>query len=128
MAVMVRNINFFIMNPIEILKKGLTRLWNQVQDRKTRLLAELRASQPISDTDQEWLDNDRNLVDEEQVVDVLDYASDYEKGLKRLNSHDKYVVDKLQSLIGSYTPTKKHKHMRFLNLMIYVATKPICRS
>ena len=101
MAVTVRNINFFIMNPIEILKKGLTRLRNQVQDRKTRLLAELRASRPISDTDQEWLDNDGNLVDEERVVDVLDCASDYEEGLRRLNSHDKYVVDKLQSLVGS---------------------------
>ena len=101
MAVTVRNINFFIMNPIEILKKGLTRLQNQVQDWKTRLLAELRASRPISDTDQEQLDNNGNLVDEERVVDVLDCASDYEEGLRRLNSHDKYVVDKLQSLIGS---------------------------
>lgn len=127
MATMVQNINFFIMKPVEILKKGLTKLQFQIQDRKTRLEGELKASQPISDSDQEWLDNAGNLVDEEQVVDTLDHASDYEQGLKRLNSHDKSVVEKLKDLAGSGgAPPKKHKYMVFLNSMIYA--KPIHRS
>ena len=63
------------MKHIEILKKGLTKLQNKIEDRKTRIEGKLRAHQPISDSDQEWLDNDRNLVDEEQVVMIaLDHA------------------------------------------------------
>jgi hypothetical protein len=111
------------MKPIEIVKKGLTRLQNQVQDRKTRLGAELRAGRPISDSDEEWLDNDGNLVDEERVVDALDHASDYEQELSRLNSHDKSILDKLQSLgncaQSQSAPSKKRKRMTFLNAMIY---------
>jgi hypothetical protein len=117
------------MKHIEILTKGLTKLRNQVQDRKTRLGGELRAGRPISDGDMEWLDNDGNLVDEERVIDALDHASDYEQGLKRLNSHDKSVVDRLKSLVGSCAPSKKRKRMAFtafLNLLIYA--KFICRS
>jgi|SRR5712672_903449 len=102
------------MKPIEILQKGLTKLQNQTQDRKKRLEDELRAGQPISDSDEEWLDNDGNLVDEERVVDTLDCVSDYEQGLKRLNSHDRSVVEKLQSLAGSCVPSKKRKRMAFL--------------
>jgi hypothetical protein len=60
------------MKPIEILKKGLMRLQQQIQDRKTRLEGALKACQPISDSDQEWLDTDGNLVDEDHVVDALD--------------------------------------------------------
>ncbi|KIK75360.1 hypothetical protein PAXRUDRAFT_173078 [Paxillus rubicundulus Ve08.2h10] len=79
------------MKPLEILKKGLTKLQQQIQDQKTRLEGKLKAGQPLSDSDEEWLDNAGNLVDEERVVDPLDNASDYEQGLKRLNSHDKSV-------------------------------------
>jgi hypothetical protein len=70
------------------------------------------------------LDNDGNLVDEEHVVDLLDHALDFELGLERLNSHDKSVMNKLQSLAGSCAPLKKCKCMAFPNLIIY--TKFIC--
>ena len=101
------SINFFIIKLIEILKKGLAKLRNQVQDQKAMLEGKLKAHQPISDSDEEWLNTDGNLVDEEQVVNALDCASDYKQGLKRLNSHDKSVVDKLQSLVGSFASLKK---------------------
>ncbi|KAF8495834.1 hypothetical protein JB92DRAFT_3126391 [Gautieria morchelliformis] len=118
------------MRAIETLKKGLTKLRNQIRDRKTRLLDVLKASQPISDSDQEWLYNAGNLVDEERVVDALDHASDYERGLERLNSHDKSVVEKLNNLARSgeksCAPSKKRKRMAFLTLTINA--KSICRS
>ena len=45
----------------------------------------------------------------------MDKVSDYEQGLKRLNSHDKLVVKKLTDLAGSgAAPTKKCKCMAFL--------------
>ncbi|KAH0826008.1 hypothetical protein J3R83DRAFT_7478 [Lanmaoa asiatica] len=76
------------MKPIETLKKGLEKLWQQISDWKIRLEAALKAHQPVSDADQDWLDNEGNIVDEECVVDILDHASDFERGLTRLNSHD----------------------------------------
>ena len=44
------------------------KLHNQVQERKGKLEAELKAGQPISESDQEWLDGDGNLVNEERVI------------------------------------------------------------
>ena len=118
------------MKPINILKKGLTKLQHQIQDWKTRLEDKLKAGQPISDSDEDWLDNTGNLVDEEQVVDVLNHASDYKQELKRLNLHNKSVVEKLRNLTGSdmtgCAPPGKHKHMAFQNLII--CAKSIHRS
>ncbi|KAI6012295.1 hypothetical protein PISMIDRAFT_12079 [Pisolithus microcarpus 441] len=55
------------MKPFDILKKGLTKLQDQIQDRKAKLTTKLNADHPISEVDQEWLDGDGNLVDEELV-------------------------------------------------------------
>jgi hypothetical protein len=86
------------MKPAEILKKGLAKLQNQNQNRKAVLEARLKTGQPISESDEEWLDHTGNLVEEERLVDGLDQASDYEQELKRLCSHEKYIVNKLTSL------------------------------
>jgi hypothetical protein len=34
--------------------------------------------------DEEWLDHEANMVDEQCILDELEAASDYERGLKRL--------------------------------------------
>ncbi|KAI6115087.1 hypothetical protein EDD16DRAFT_1520810 [Pisolithus croceorrhizus] len=114
------------MKPFDILKKGLTKLWDQIQDRKAKLTTKLKAGQPISEVDQEWLDGDGNLVDEEQVVEGLDNVSDYERGFERLSSQDKEIVQKLQRLAGSGSkddaPSKKRKHKAFENFCgLYIA-------
>jgi hypothetical protein len=46
------------------------------------------------------LDNTADLVNEEAVVDLLETASDYERGHARLNSQQKSLVDKLTGLGG----------------------------
>ncbi|KIK81839.1 hypothetical protein PAXRUDRAFT_155153 [Paxillus rubicundulus Ve08.2h10] len=101
------------MKPLNILKKGLAKFQNQIQERKIKLLAKLKAGQPISEVDQAWLDDDGNLIDEGWVVEALDEASDYEQGIERLDSWDKLVVQKLQKLVGggrkSDAPSKKQK-------------------
>ena len=59
MATMARNQpTSFIMKPIEVLKKGLAKLHDQIRERKARLDVELKASRPISEVDQDWLDGD----------------------------------------------------------------------
>jgi len=44
------------MVPIDMLKKGLKKLWSSVQSRKALLEATLRAGEPISESDEAWLD------------------------------------------------------------------------
>ncbi|KAI6115883.1 hypothetical protein F5141DRAFT_1212471 [Pisolithus sp. B1] len=88
------------MKLFNILKKGLTKLWDQIQDRKAKLTTKLKAGQPISEVDQEWLDGDGNLVDEEQVVEGLDNASlllrEYVKDI------DDPFARKLELMLGSF--------------------------
>ena len=102
------------MKPLRILKKGLAKLRHQVQSWKTRLESELKACLPISDADQEWLDNDGNLIDEERVVDALDHASDYERGLERLNSYDELVVLCRSQHLHERRMQHWHNRLRFL--------------
>jgi len=52
-------------------------------------------------------------VDEEHVVDILDKASDYKRGLGRLGQGEKFVVQKLVQLDGAGSASKKHKCMGF---------------
>lgn len=98
------------MKPIEILKKGLKQLQNQIGEQKSLLEAKLKANQSISEIDLDWLDNAGNLVDEERVVEALDNASDYERGLERLGLEEKALVDKLKELVTG-APSKKRKCM-----------------
>jgi hypothetical protein len=67
-----------------------------------------------------FLDHEANLVDEDRVVQELDDASDYERGVERLNEKDKSVWRKLLELGGSAqkaitaaatVPSKKQKRM-----------------
>jgi hypothetical protein len=88
------------MKPIEVLKKGLAKLHNQIRERKARLDVELKASQPISEVDQDWLDGDGNLVDEEKVVEILDSASDYERGLDRLDHKETHCTETAETCRG----------------------------
>jgi len=62
------------MKSVNFLKKDLQKLCDQTHDRKVKLEAELKANQPISEVDKEWLDHTRNLVAEEWVVEKLDKA------------------------------------------------------
>ena len=101
------------MKPINILKKGLAKLWNQISDQKSKLEADLKANKHISEVDEEWLDNTGNLVDEERVVDILDKASDYERGFGRLGQEEKSIVQKLMQLAGAVSASKKCKCMGF---------------
>jgi hypothetical protein len=63
---------------VNILKKGLKNLQDQISDWKWQLKADLKENWPISEADEKWLDNAGNLVDNKLVVQELEMASDYE--------------------------------------------------
>lgn len=54
-----------MLNPLEVLRKGLKVLENQVKPRKEALQAQLAGRKSISSQDEQWLDHDANLVDEQ---------------------------------------------------------------
>ena len=58
--------------PITILRKGLDTLKQQVQTHKASLEARLRKKETLSDADEQWLDNDVNVIDEQQLLLRLD--------------------------------------------------------
>ncbi|KAF8230396.1 hypothetical protein L208DRAFT_1400622 [Tricholoma matsutake] len=99
------------LKPLEVLKKGLKILQDQVKAKKEKLQAQLHAKKSISSLDENWLDNEANLVDEQRVLDALENASDYERGCERLDETQKGVVRRLREVAGDLSKAvgKKRK-------------------
>jgi hypothetical protein len=100
------------MKPLEVLKKGLKSLRNKVKAKRDRLLAQLADRKSISSSEEHWLDNDGNLVVEEHILDTLERASDYERGIERLDDEGKAVVMKLREFAGDLLPKASKKRKR----------------
>ena len=100
--------------PLDILKAGLQALWKLTETQKRKLEADLKANQSITASDEEWLDGAGNLVDKECVIDVLENASNYERGLERLNTTERAIVQNLQTLGTSDKATSSKKQKRML--------------
>jgi len=79
-------------NQLDILKKGLVNLQYQTKETKSRLLTRLANHEIITEEEEHWLDHDANLVEEEQVIEELEKASDYEQGLGRLDKIKKKLL------------------------------------
>ena len=60
---------------LSVLRAGLAKLRELTNTRKNELLAQLQNQEKISSVDEEWLDNEGNLVDEEAVVSLLERRS-----------------------------------------------------
>ena len=99
--------------PLSVLRKGLDMLKQQVQMRKTDPEAKLRQKEKLTEVDEEWLDNDGNVIDEQRVLETLEAASDYERGFEGLDKADKGVVRRLHELAGDLGKVvgNKRKHM-----------------
>ena len=94
--------------PIDVLKKGLKALRKQIDGRKSKIQADLDAQKSITESDEAWLDEEGNPVDEERVIDLLENASDYDQGFAGLCEMDKNVVQRLKILAGAIV------HQRFI--------------
>jgi hypothetical protein len=111
-----------VTKPIDVLKKGLKALRKQNEARKSKIQADLDAQKSITESDEEWLDGEGNLVDEERVIDLLENASDYDEGFAGLCETDKNVVQRLKILAGAIqvaAPLGK-KRKRMLSLIFPV--------
>ena len=97
--------------PLEILKKGLTTLQNEVKDRKERIEADLSAKRPISMEDENWLDSEANLVDEVRLIEALESTPEYQKAFEKLAGAEKAIVRKLCTKAAGDTKGNKRKRM-----------------
>jgi hypothetical protein len=102
--------------PLDILKKGLKVLENQVRTKKEMLQAQLAERKSISSQDEQWLDHDANLVDELRVLEALENASDYERAFEGLDSGQRGVVRKLCEAAGDLSKVVGNKRKRVSNI------------
>jgi len=88
------------MKPLDILKQGLAKFSKKIKDRKDDINAKLSRKETISSADEQWLDHEANTVDEQRILDDLEAASDYERGLAQLDETGKGIVKKLTEWAG----------------------------
>ena len=63
---------------LKALKNAYSKLKKTFETRWKDFLDRLAKKEKLSNNDENWLDNDENLVTEEHVIDTLDDASDFE--------------------------------------------------
>ena len=81
-------------------------------EKKDQLQAQLAERKSISSQDKNWLDQEANFVDEEQIMSVLEEASDHERGLEGLNDAQKGVVRRLREAAGDIAKVVGKKQKR----------------
>ena len=97
---------------LEVLQKGLKTLTDRIKIKKEALQAQVAECQSISSQDEQWLDHDANLVDEQRVLEILEDASDYERGFARLDEQQKGLVEKLHEAAGDLSKVVGKKRKR----------------
>lgn len=106
--------------PLDVLKRGFEKLKKSVAERKKDLEARLMQRDVISASDEQWLDNDANFVDEDQVILRLENAQDYNKEIEQLDEKGKAVVQKLREWAGDISKCQATKHKRQTTLFVFV--------
>jgi hypothetical protein len=93
-------------NPLEILKRGFSEFFRKIKDRKDQLTAKLSRGEVISPSDEQWLDNEGNTIDEERILEALGSAPDYNRAVAELDSNGQEIVRKLREWAGHSASAK----------------------
>jgi hypothetical protein len=105
---------------LETLRAGLARLKDSVKKRHDDLAERLQKKERISDADSAWLDNQANHVDEDMLIDTLDNASDFERGVSHLNSKQKGLYQTLNALGAVGSISNKQKSVSYSVHLSYI--------
>jgi hypothetical protein len=95
--------------PLDILKNAFSKLKKSTEKRWKALLDLLSKKEKLSDADENWLDTDGNLVDEQRVIEELDTASDFERGVQQLSDNGRAALGRLRQAAGLERVSKKRK-------------------
>lgn len=101
-----------VLKPLEVLQKGLEVLTSRTKSRKDALQARLAEAESISSEDEHWLDYEANLVDEQQVLEALGNAPDYEQGFAGLSDEQKDIVKRPREAAGDLSKAIGKKQRR----------------
>jgi hypothetical protein len=82
------------------LKKGLSKLEKCIDGKRRNIAARIARKEKIMEEEEQWLDNEGNVVDETLVVEKMERASDYECALEGLDTKEKAIVERLKELAG----------------------------
>ena len=104
--------------PLAILKKGLDIFSKKIKTRKEALTSRLSRKESISSADERWLDHEANTIDEERILHNLEAASDYERGLERLDESGKAIVKRLREWAGDLMKIAGNKRKRMMFYML----------
>jgi len=74
-----------MVSKLDILKKGLVKLKESLKTKKEQLETKLARKESISSSDERWLDNEANTIDEQCILNTLESSSNYEQGLEHLD-------------------------------------------
>ncbi|KAE9384598.1 hypothetical protein BT96DRAFT_950451 [Gymnopus androsaceus JB14] len=85
-------------SPLAVLKDGLAKIRGQYEEKRKALNAKLANKEKISDGDEQWLDQEGNLVGGEQFISELENAMDYKHGLGQLDERKKGILKRLTEL------------------------------
>ena len=99
-------------DPLNVLKKGLAKFSEKIRACKDKLNATLSRRETISSADEQWLDHEANTIDEQRILDDLEAASDYERGLAQLDENGKAIVKKLREWAGDLAKVAGSKRKR----------------
>ena len=94
---------------LDILKNAFSKLKKSTETRRKALLARLSKKEKLSVNDETWLDNTGNLVDEECIIEALDAASDFERGVERLSDNGKAALSRLRQAAGDNVSKKRKR-------------------
>jgi len=100
------------LKPLEILKNGLSKFKKTIEVRKDELNRKLARKETISSSDERWLDNEANIIDEQRILETLESASDYERGVEKLDDKGKAIVKKLRQWAGDLVKVAGKKRRR----------------
>ncbi|KAJ7809639.1 hypothetical protein B0H14DRAFT_3759027 [Mycena olivaceomarginata] len=81
---------------LEVLRRGFDALKKHIGSRSKTLEDHLANNKSITSDDERWLDDEGNIADEEWALRDLETASEYERGMLRLNAAQKKAVKRLK--------------------------------
>ena len=76
---------------------------------KKKLSAKIARAKTISSSDEDWLDGEASTIDEQCIIDTLESASLYDRGLECLDKNGKAIMRQLRELAGDLVKVAGNK-------------------
>ena len=83
---------------LDAAKQGFLRLKERIEPRLRHIKKKREDKEPLTQSEDEWVDGEGNIVDEEILVDELDRASDPDRAAAKLDERQAHTLKRLLSV------------------------------